>query len=266
MEDDLLKEKEDDLYIAWRFPDDWWKEWLACDWVKLGAHVFHLHVRDKKGRPTINKKHISRLVAEIRKTTSLIIQVSTGGAITDSYKKRLATLETHVEMASLTLGSTNFGNDVFSNPLPFIEKLALAMKDKKIRPELEIFDVGMMNTAHKLIEKGLIEAPFHFNVILGGPGWLAASLENLEFILKKMPPYSTWSASGIGKHQFPMLDYAIEQGGHIRTGLEDNIYIQKGILAKGNAELVEQTLDLASKYQRRLATMEEARKILGISR
>lgn len=231
---------------------------------KKRAHVYHLHVRDAKGVPTLNLKIIQKVISEIRKKTTLIIQISTGGSIKDSFNSRLKTLDCDVDMGSLTLGSVNFGNEVFLNPRPFIEKLAAKMMKKKIKPELEIFDVAMVEEAHRLLKKGLIDPPLHFNIILGGPGWLSASIENLQFILKKLPPQSSWSASGVGRNQLPMIEYAIKHGGHVRTGLEDNIYLSKGVLAKGNQELVEQTLSLANKYNRPLATMKEAKKILGI--
>ncbi len=229
---------------------------------QLGAQIFHLHVRNDQGKPTLNPDRLRLVIEGIRKKTNLIIQVSTGGDVHDSFESRIKTLDTGPEMGSLTLGSVNFGREVFLNPLPLIEQLAQKMQEKKIRPELEIFDVGMMDTALYLIKKGYLEPPFHFNVILGGPGWLSATVENLEFILKKMPPHSSWSASGIGRAQSSMIEYAVSHQGHVRTGLEDNIYISKGVLAKGNVELVEQVLGLAKKYKRKIATVKEARKIL----
>lgn len=230
----------------------------------LGAHVFHLHVRDSKGEPTLSPKILNQVIHGIRKQTDLIIQVSTGGAIEDTFKDRLRVLDCDVDMASLTLGSVNFGSDIFLNPFPFIEKLAKKMLKKNIRPELEIFDVGMVATAHQLISKKLILPPTHFNIILGGPGWLPATVENLEFILSQLPKGSTYSASGVGRYQKPMIQYAIQHGGHVRTGLEDNIFISRGVLARGNEELVNQTLGLSKKYKRRLATKMEAKKILGL--
>ncbi|MBI2339650.1 MAG: 3-keto-5-aminohexanoate cleavage protein [Deltaproteobacteria bacterium] len=230
----------------------------------LGARIFHLHVRDDQGKPTCDPRRIKPIIDRIRKKVPMILQVSTGGAIGDTIEDRLKTLDTGPEMGSLTLGSVNFGNDVFVNTIPIITALAQKMLEKKIKPELEIFDAAMMEEASALLKKGLIKAPLHINIILGGPGWLEATVENLEFILKKMPAGSSWSASGVGRGQLPMIDYAISHGGHVRTGLEDNIYLSKGVLAKGNAELVEQALELAKKYKRRIATPEEARKILGL--
>lgn len=233
---------------------------------QLGAQVFHLHVRDPKGEPTCDPKTLDQVIQGIRKKTPLIIQVSTGGDIHDTPDIRLGTLDASVDMGSLTLGSVNFGDEIFSNPRPLVKQLAQKMLQRKIRPELEIFEAGMVDESKYLINKGLIVPPFHFNIILGGPGWLAATVENLEFILKKLPAGSSWSAAGIGRFQKPLLEYAISHGGHVRTGLEDNIYASKGVLAKGNEELVEQVISSAQKYGRRLATFEETQQILGVNR
>ncbi len=232
---------------------------------KAGAHVFHLHARDIKGRPTLDTIILRQIIHGIRKEADIFIQVSTGGDIRDTFQKRLKVLDCPVDMGSLTLGSVNFGGDVFLNPVPLIEKLALKMQKKNIRPELEIFDTGMVEQAHKLLHQGFITPPLHFNIILGGPGWLPATVENLEFILKKLPVGSTWSASGVGKGQLPMIEHAIAHGGHVRTGLEDNIYLSKGVLAKGNLDSVYQVIELAKKHNRPLASMEQARKILNDS-
>lgn len=245
-------------------PDEIVEEAIAVD--LSGAHVFHLHVRDQKGRPTLKPELIKKVVQKIRKKTKLVVQISTGGDVKDSFDSRLKTLVSGVQMGSLTCGTTNFGDDVFLNPRPFIEKLAKKMMQKKIIPELEIFDTGMMETALDLHAKGLLVSPLHFNLVLGGPGWLAGTIENLEFLLKKIPAElnHTWSASGIGRAQLPLIEYAIKNGGHVRTGLEDNIYLSKGVLAKGNVELVVQVVELAKKHQRRLATEAEVKQILKV--
>lgn len=229
-----------------------------------GATIFHLHVRDDAGHPTLDPGRLHLVIEGIRKQCSMLIQVSTGGALSDRLEDRLRVLDLDCEMASLTLGSVNFGTEVFQNPRPLIEALAARMMDRKIKPELEVFDVGMVDEAHHLIAKRLLTPPHHFNIILGGPGWLGATEENLAFILKKLPAGSTWSASGVGRFQKPMITYAIREGGHVRTGLEDNIYLEKGILAKGNQELVGQALELARSHNRRLATINETKQLLGL--
>ncbi len=238
------------------------QEAIAIDLA--GAHVLHLHVRDAKGKPTCDPKLISKVVKEIKKKTKLIVQISTGGAVTDTDQARVGTLVSGVDMGSLTLGSVNFGNEIFANPLPLIRKLATKMKQKKIKPELEIFDAGMVETAYQLIEEKLVVPPLHFNIILGGPGWLAATEENLDFILKKLPAGSTWSGSGIGRFQKSMMEWALARGGHVRTGLEDNLYLSKGILAKGNVELTEQAKEFIHQSGRKTASPTEARQLLSI--
>lgn len=231
---------------------------------KMGAQIFHLHIRDENGKSTLDPTIVGEVISEIKNKTDLILQISTGGDVEDSFESRLATLNHPISMASLTLGSINFGNDVFLNPLPLIEELAKTMKQKHIKPELEIFDTSMMDTFYLLVKKELLAPPYHFNIILGGPGWTAATKQNLEFILSKLPKNSSWSGSGIGRFQDTMIDLALEKGAHVRTGLEDNIYLEKGVLAKGNTELVQKVLEKAKKLKRKLATVDETKKILGI--
>jgi len=180
---------------------------------KLGAHVFHLHVRDDHGKPTCDPKRIKEIAKKIKQETDLIIQVSTGGAIGDTLDDRLNTLDADVEMGSLTLGNVKFGKEVFLNTPEIISALAQKMRKKKIRPELEIFDINMVDTTTVLLDKGLISPPLHFNIILGGPGWLEATVENLENVLKKLPKDSTWSASGVGNPHAQLMFVGEGPGG-----------------------------------------------------
>lgn len=232
--------------------------------VEAGASMLHLHVRDLEGKPSSEVKIFQEVIQYIRKKVGPIIQVSTGGAIGDSEQDRLGVLECEPEMASLSTGSINFGNDVFLNPLPFVEKLAQAMLKKNIKAEMEIFDISMLETGLKLVEKSLIKSPPHFQFVLGVPGALAATEKNLKFLVEGLSAEATWSVAAIGRHQFPMLELAIAWGGHARVGFEDNIYIEKGVLAKSNAELVAKVIQLADKYQRPVASIEQARSILRI--
>lgn len=230
--------------------------------VKAGASMLHLHVRDQKGNPTCSVKVFEEVMGLIRKEINPVIQTSTGGAIGDSEEDRLRVLESKPDMASLSMGSINFGNDVFLNPCPFIEKLAKAMLEKNIKPELEIFDVAMMETGLKFLEKGWIRSPAHFQFVLGVPGALAATEKNLKFLVEALPKDATWSVAAIGRYQFPMMELAIQWGGHCRVGFEDNIYLEKGLLAKTNAELVAKVVKLAEKYKRPVASVQQTRKIL----
>ncbi len=251
-------------------PDEIAAEGFRC--AREGACILHLHARDVDGTP----RHDRALFAAIvRKTdeqcesggiSSPILQFSTGGSIGMTVDERLAPLALRPEMATLTLGTVNFGEDIFENSLPTIRRIAQALREKKITPELEIFDAGMMDTARQLIEEGVLEAPLHFNFVLGVPGGLSGEVENLEFLLGKLPEGSTWSAAGIGRYQLPLNQFALSHGGHVRLGLEDNIYLQKGQLAEGNAPFVIRMKELAKQAGRALASPGEARRILRLRR
>jgi len=233
--------------------------------VAAGASLLHLHVRDVQGKPTLDPKVISQVMGLIRKNCSeVILQVSTGGAVGDPYETRMGVLTCQPEMASLTTGTTNFGDEVFLNPRPFVEKLAGLMRDKNIKPELEIFDLSMMEEGLRLVEKALVKKPAHFQFVLGVPGALQATKENLNLLLSRLPQEATWSVAAVGRHQFPMVELAIQKGGHVRVGMEDNIYLAKGVLAKSNAELVEKAASLIKKQGFKIATPKEARKVLNL--
>jgi len=234
----------------------------ACQ--KAGASLWHLHVRDVMGNPTCDPKTIRKTLIVLRKSTQMIVQVSTGGAVGDSEKDRLGTLVSGLDMASLTLGSVNFGDGVFLNPAPLIQKLLAKMRRKNIRPEFEIFDAGMMDFADYLIRKGFAEPPFHYNFVLGGRGFLAATETNLDFLISKLPKRAQFCAAGIGKAQFSLAEMAIARGGHVRVGMEDGLYLRSGELAQSNAELVRDVAALAKKQGRPISSPVQARRILQL--
>ena len=231
--------------------------------VAAGAAIVHIHVRDAKGRPTNDPKVFKDVLKKIRQHCDPvpILQVSTGGSVSDSFESRMLPLESKPDMASLNAGSINFGNEVFSNPIPFIEKLAQKMRSKKIKPEIEIYDLSHMEMANQLIEKGLVSSPAHFQFVMGVRGGLEATEENLRLLISRLPKKSTWTVAGIGRHQFPMAELALKLGGHIRVGLEDNIYLEKGILAKGSHELVQKVVEMIKLSEREIATIKEARAL-----
>ncbi|MBI2336473.1 MAG: 3-keto-5-aminohexanoate cleavage protein [Deltaproteobacteria bacterium] len=233
--------------------------------VAAGASLLHLHVRDAQGKPTLDSQVISRVMELIRKDCpEVILQVSTGGAVGDPYETRMGVLVCKPEMASLTTGTTNFGDEVFLNPRPFVEKLAGLMRDKNIKPELEIFDLSMMEEGLRLIEKDWVKEPAHFQFVLGVPGALQAASENLNLLLSRLPKKATWSVAAVGRHQFPMVELAIQKGGHVRVGMEDNIYLEKGVLAKSNAELVEKAAMIIKQQGFVVAKPDQAREILSL--
>lgn len=231
---------------------------LRC--YNAGASIIHIHAR-KGGKPASDIDVFEDIVNEVRqRCPDMIIQISTGGR-GRSGKKRGSALKLKPEMGSLTTGSTNFSNMAYVNPPDLIEYLAKQMLKYKIKPECEIFDTAMVYNALALKDAGLIKEPLHFNFVLGMKGALPATPEILFYLRTLIPVNSTWSVSGLGRYQFDMNKCAIYNGGHARTGLEDNIYFEKGVLAT-NAGLVERIAKISREYGREIATPEEARKIL----
>jgi 3-keto-5-aminohexanoate cleavage enzyme len=232
--------------------------------VAAGASVVHIHVRDESGNPTNSAARFQEVLTAIRRLCRPIpiLQVSTGGAVGDSFESRAEPLEAGPDMASLNSGSVNFGDAVFANPIPFIEFLAQRMGRKGIKPEIEIYDLSHVETAVRLIERGEIRAPVQFQFVMGVKGGIEAREENLKLLVSRIPKESTWTVAGIGRHEFPMAELGLSLGGHVRVGLEDNIYLEKGILAKGSHELVEKAVELARRHGRKPASPAEAREIL----
>lgn len=232
--------------------------------VDAGASVVHVHVRDGDGRPTNAAARFQEALTAIRRVCRPvpILQVSTGGAVGDSLESRAEPLEAGPDMASLNSGSVNFGDAVFANPIPFIEFLAQRMGRKGIKPEIEVYDLSHVETAVRLIERGEIQRPAQFQFVMGVKGGLEATAKNLDLLVSRIPEGSTWTVAGIGRHEFPMVELALKRGGHVRVGLEDNLYLEKGVLAKGSHELVEKAVELARRHGREPASPTEARKIL----
>jgi 3-keto-5-aminohexanoate cleavage enzyme len=229
-----------------------------------GASVVHLHVRRDDGSPTQDKELFARAIAAIRKRCDIIVQTSTGGAVGMTADERAQPLECGPEMASLNAGSLNFGDDVFLNPFPLVREFARRMREKKIVPELECYDAGHVDSCLWLQSQGVIDAPGHFDFVLGVRGGMAATEENLRFLISKLPAGATFNVAGIGRHQLGMAALSLRLGGHARCGLEDNIYLSKGVLAKGSYELVAQVAALAREAGRTVATPAQARQLLGI--
>lgn len=245
-------------------PDELAAEAYRC--YQAGASICHLHVRNDDGTPTQNRDRYDETIRKIRERCDIIVQVSTGGAVGMSADERLQPVSLKPEMATLTCGTVNFGNDVFWNPPAHLERFATELKQYGVRPEFEIFDSGMIANALRLAKLELVEAPFHFDFVLGVPGALPASPRNLQFLVESIPEGSTWSVAGIGRNQLPMATLAIVMGGHVRVGFEDNIYYRKGELATSNAQLVERVVRIANELDRQVANPQEAREILGIPR
>lgn len=231
---------------------------------EAGASIIHLHMRDQFGNPSQAKALFAEAISYIQAETDLIIQVSTGGAVGMTAEERVQPVTLAPEMASLSTGSVNFGDEVFSNPLPMVREFARACQVHHVKPEIEVFEGGMIQNALTLVKQGFLQEPLHYNFVLGVPGGLPATAKNLLFLLDLIPSTSTWTVSGIGRHQLSMNTLGILLGGHVRTGFEDNIYYRKGVLAEGNAPLVSRLVNLAEILERPIASPFDARKLLGI--
>lgn len=231
-----------------------------------GAAMVHVHGRRADGSPTQDRQTFGEILEKIRAQSDILVQFSTGGAVGMSVEERIEGLELCPDMATLTTGTVNFGEEVFWNDLPTIRQIAQRQKELGIRPEIEIFDTGMVDTALRLVKEGLLEEPLHFDFVLGVPGAMGGRKENLDFLVAMIPAHSTWSVAGVGRHELPLARHAIERGGHVRVGLEDNIYIRKGELAKGSWELVEAVVEMAQEAGRAVASPDQAAIILGLAR
>jgi len=235
---------------------------------EAGASIIHLHVREDDGTPTQNAERFKRCIEAIRNVCpDVIIQPSTGGAVGMSNDERLQPIVLDPEMATLDCGTCNFGgDDIFVNTENTIIEFAQKMTARGIKPELEVFDKGMIDMALRLHRKGYIPSPMHFDFVLGVNGGISAEARDLVFMEGSIPAGSTWTAAGIGRAQFPIAAMTIAMGGHVRVGFEDNIYLEKGVLAKSNGELVAKAVRIAKELGRSPATPAEARAILGLTR
>ena len=237
----------------------------ASDAVKAGASVIHLHVRENDGKPTQSLERFEQSISAIRKKApGVIIQISTGGAIGETIENRAKPLSLKPEMASLNLGTMNFGDDVFMNHPRDIVGLAAKMQQYGVMPELEIYEAGMVESGLRLLKQGILRAPLHFQFVLGVPGGMSGDPKNLMHLISLMPEGVHWGVAGIGRFQLPLAVQALVLGGHVRVGLEDNIYYRKGEVAQSNAQLVERISRIAREIDRPVATPAQAREILGL--
>ena len=236
---------------------------VAAKCQQAGASIIHVHCRNDDGSNTHDTGRFKEAYDQIRARSDLIVQFSTGGAIGMSPEERAGVLDLHPEMATLTCGSVNFGDDIFENSFPIMRAILRKMNELGVRPELEIFDKGHLSNARKLERDRLLKFPQHVDFVLGVPGGLDASVSNLCDLVDSLPQGCTWSIAAIGRAQLPMSMAAIAMGGHVRVGLEDNIYYSRGKLAT-NDELVARVVRIAGELGRPVATPAKAREILGL--
>jgi len=243
----------------------------AARGVAAGARVLHVHAREPNEDPSPSAEVFAEIVRRIRHAApEAVLCVTTSGRTHNTFAARSAALtlegDLKPDLGSLTLGSMNFPKQASVNPPQMIEQLAGAMRERGIVPELEVFDLGMLDYAHYLIGRGILGPPFVFNLLLGSLGTLSATPANLALMVERLPAGSFWSAAGIGRFQFPMNALGVVSGGHVRTGLEDNLYMDaaKRDLAT-NERLVKRIANLALATERPLASYAEARALLGLT-
>jgi 3-keto-5-aminohexanoate cleavage enzyme len=232
---------------------------------EAGAAVVHLHVRNRDGTPSQSRELFGEAIAAIRAKTDCIIQLSTGGAVRMSIEQRAEPLAHKPEMATLHCGSVNVGDDVFVSTRPQIRELAKYIRAAGSVPELECYEVGHVEEAILLEREGALEAPLHFQFVLGVPGGIGATPQNVRFLRTLVPSGATWAVAAVGKHQQPMTELAMSLGGHARVGLEDNVYLSTGVLSEGSAPLVARAAAYARSIGRVPVEPSAARRLLGVS-
>lgn len=229
-----------------------------------GAVLFHVHARDENRRPTLDIARYKENVRRIKEVApEVILQLSTGARAGKDWEARANPVRLLPEMASFTTGSNNLPGIVYENSPQFLEFLAGVFKETGVKPEIEVFETGMINNAVHLQRKGFLTPPLHFDFVLGAPGSMPGSVKNLLFLSESIPSGSTWSVAGIGKAEIPLATAAIVMGGHVRVGLEDNLFLPDGSAAT-NPRLVEKIVRIARETGREIASPDEARRILSL--
>lgn len=249
-------------------PDEIAEDCDRC--VRAGASIVHVHARDEDGEPTWRPEIYREVIEKVRqKCPGVIVCASTSGRRFKEFEKRSAVLElegdARPEMASLTLGSMNFPKQASVNEPSMIRALAERMREREIVPELEVFDLGMVDYAIYLLERGVLQPPLYFNLLLGSLGTLSATPLHLATMVRALPPEATWAGAGIGRFQFAVNCLAITMGGNVRVGLEDSLFMDSEKRRPAtNLGLVERLVAVASAIEREIATPDRARQIIGL--
>ena len=231
-----------------------------------GASVIHVHIRDDQARPTLDLPRLKDTVQGLRESSTMIVQLSTGGAVSDGYADRLAVLDAQPDACSLTCGTVNFGDEVFANPWPFIRDLYARTKELRVVPEFELFDLGHVATLHRLLDD--LGEPHgghvHCDLVMGVPGGMPGDAATLVSAVEALPAGSSWSATGIGRRSLTVMFAALSAGGHLRVGMEDTTSYSRGRKVASNAELVRRAAALAELSQRPPMRPYQARDFLGV--
>jgi len=238
----------------------------ARDAEAIGAAVIHVHIRDAEARPTLDLGLLQDTVAALRETTSLVIQLSTGGAVTDPEQDRLRVVEAAPDAASCTMGTVNFGRDVFLNRWDFIVELHNRMRDAQVVPEYEIFDLGQLTTLQRLLDNhGLPYGEHvHVDLVMGVRGGMPGTAHALVAAVGVLPPGASFAATGVGRSSIPVMLAALSTGGHLRVGMEDTLTYSPEEPVRDNAQLVARAAGLAKIAQRPPMSIPDARSLLGV--
>ncbi|HKE51557.1 MAG TPA: 3-keto-5-aminohexanoate cleavage protein [Actinomycetes bacterium] len=234
----------------------------ACE--KAGAAMIHVHIRGADTEPTLDLGRLKDTVAALRAETSLVVQLSTGGAVTDPYEDRIRVLDADPDSCSLTCGTVNFGADVFMNPWPFMVQLYQLTQEREVVPEFELFDLGHVASLNRLLDKyGLpYGGQIHCDLVMGVPGGMPGTADALVTAVNALPAGASWSATGVGRTTMPVALAALAKGGHLRVGMEDTLTFAKGQPVRDNAQLVERAAALAAMAGRPAMTPGEAKALL----
>jgi 3-keto-5-aminohexanoate cleavage enzyme len=238
----------------------------ALDCAAAGAAIVHIHVRDENAKVTCDPARYAKVRDLIRaRGSDVVINMSTGGGAGQTTdEQRMEPVGLQPEIASFDCGSLNFGQRVFVNSPTFLDELAARMDHYGVLPEIECFEPGHVANALRLIDDGKLKPPFWFQFVLGVRGGSPGTVKQLMHMLEMIPPGAHWSVCGIGRAQLPLGLAAMGMGGHVRTGLEDNIYYHKGQLAESNAQLVARLVRIAGEIGRPVASPADARQLLGL--
>ena len=232
-----------------------------------GAAMIHVHLRDDDHRPTLDLGRLSETVAALRAETDLVVQLSTGGSVHDPLDDRLRVLDAAPDSCSLTMGTVNFGDDVFSNPWPFVVDLYQLSQERQVVPEFELFDLGHVAALHRLLD--LHGLPYggrvHCDLVMGVPGGMPGTADALVAAVNALPAAVTsWSATGIGRTALTVAFATLAKGGHLRVGMEDTLTLARGVPVTHNDELVTRAAELARLAQRTPMTPDQARELLQV--
>ena len=234
-----------------------------------GAAMIHVHIRDDEHKPTLDLGRLTATVDALHEQTNLVVQLSTGGSVHDPLANRLKVLDAQPDSCSLTMGTTNFGDDVFSNPWPFITELYQLSQEREVVPEFELFDLGHVHALHRLLDKyGLpYGGRVHCDLVMGVPGGMPGTTDALVAAVNALPDAVTsWSATGIGRSTLAVALASLSKGGHLRVGMEDVLTLATGVPVEHNAQLVERAVAMGRLAQREPMSCDEARDLLQIKR